>query len=184
MKKFLLLFTFITCFSVLAHSNVHLSSPSDVERGGGNPWPWGKEAEFPIDGIQGLYTAEINETPFMFSIRVIRTGKTIKLLNIRMIDQNECRLMAQGVGFHTKTYVTGALKDVHDTTQEAFQISLRVFDEHILEPGKVDQKYIRNGQVMVVSIGEFGQIMNLNDMSSAPIRKVSNNPTKKCEPMQ
>ncbi len=153
-------------------------------RGGTSPWPWGQEAEFPINSVQGLYTAEINNTPFMFSIRIIRASNTIKLLNIRMIDQNECRLMAQGVGFYSKTYVTGSLKDVHDSSKEAFQISLRVFDEHLLEPGKVDQKYIRNGQVMVVSVGEFGQIMNPSDMSSAPIRKVSNNPTKKCEPLQ
>ena len=169
---------------LLLQTSFAFESARTIERGGGSPWPWGKESEFPIDGIQGLYTAEMDGIPYLYSIRVIRHGKTIKFLNIRMIDQNECRLVAQGVGFHAKTYVTGALKDAYDSSKEAFQISLRVFDEHILEPGKVDQKYIRNGQVMVVSMGPFGQIMNLNDMTSAPIRKVSNNPTKKCEPLQ
>lgn len=151
--------------------------------GGENPWPWGQESQFPIEGVQGTYASEIDGTPYMFSVRVIRTSIALTMLNIRMIDQSTCELVAQGVGFNLPTYVTGSLKAIHDNSKE-FQISLRVFAETLIEPGKVDQKYIRNGMVMVVSIGEFGQIMNVDQMTSAPIRKISNSPTKKCQPLQ
>ncbi|MFN8945122.1 MAG: hypothetical protein ACK5WZ_10925 [Pseudobdellovibrionaceae bacterium] len=183
MKKILLLLGLSFVFSVTTFGASATHSFKNVIRGGGNPWPWGQESEFPLDGVQGLYITEIDGVPYMFSLRVIRKGQTIKLLNIRMIDQSECKLVAQGVGVHSKTYVIGALKDINDNSKE-FQVSLRVFAEGLLEPGKVEQKYIRNGMVMVVSIGQFGQIVGVDEMTTAPMRKISNNPTKKCEPLQ
>lgn len=186
MKKILLLVTsaFILVHSAMASAPLtHSGGP--IDRGGGTPWPWGQESEFPFIGVQGIYVAEINQVPYFFSIKVIRSGSRLKLLNIRMVDQTDCKLIAQGVGFNsmTNSYITGSLKDIENYSN-SFQISLRAFAEKVIEPGKVEPKFIRNGMVMVVSIGEFGQIMQVDQMTSAPMRKVSSNPTKKCQPLQ
>ncbi|MFN7823853.1 MAG: hypothetical protein ACK5P6_00670 [Pseudobdellovibrionaceae bacterium] len=70
-----------------------------------DPWPFGKELEFPWRGIQGTWAAEVDGCVTYFAFKTVRQANNDRVLNVREFDPVTCELKSSGVGFERSRVV-------------------------------------------------------------------------------
>ncbi len=97
------------------------------------PIPWSVTQEFPWTGVPGTWRSFESNLDWLFSLRVVRQkNKMGNLLEIKIINPKNCKVIAKGSGWERNRVVRGQL-----TSDEygVLRISLGSF-----KPGTVDRQ--------------------------------------------
>lgn len=90
------------------------------------PWPFGAEQAFPWKDIQGLWKAEGEDFTAMYSLRVVvEKDAGIRILKIKQLDPNTCKIVAAGVGTEEGMIVRAMMTGKEGVT---FRVTFRAFD--------------------------------------------------------
>lgn len=112
------------------------------------PWPWGFELPFPWAGVQGMWKVADADVQSYFVLKVVRSKDSgQRLLVVRQIDPETCKITATGVGYESGRVVRAQMTSDQGVT---YRIAVRAFaKENSPRPavGKGDES-----QVMVLSI--------------------------------
>jgi hypothetical protein len=113
--------------------------------GGDHPWPWGLEAPFPWDDIQGIWKLDLPRGTFYFGFRRLEAKRLI----VSQFDIDACLVKGTGPGLeHARTVVaqmSGPSYGVYRVTLYAFR------PEDSPEPPKMKGTF-EPGRVMVARI--------------------------------
>jgi hypothetical protein len=112
------------------------------------PWPWGFEMPFPWSDVQGMWKVADADFNSYFVLKVVRSKDSgQRLLVVRQIDPDTCKITATGVGYESARVVRAQMTSDEGVT---YRIAVRAFakeDSPRPAVGKGDES-----QVMVLSI--------------------------------
>lgn len=121
--------------------------------GGSFPWPWSLAIPFPWKDIQGVWRAEKSGRVFYFGFRRVTTNGIENRLAVKQFDNEECDLMATGVGFDNGKSVVAQMNTNYG---QIYRLSLVAFNqEDAPEPPLTN--HLSSDHVMVVQISLLGQ---------------------------
>lgn len=128
MKKAALLLSLLAAvvFSNVASAQYQCSA-QPLGRGGSDPWPFGKELDFPWHGIQGTWMAEVNGCQSYFSIKTVKLNSKTeeRHLSIQEFDPYTCEVISRGVGFERGKVVRARMSGL---TTGTYDVRIHVFN--------------------------------------------------------
>lgn len=127
-KAALLLSLFVAVvFSNVASAQYQCSSQT-FSRGGSDPWPFGKELDFPWHGIQGTWMAEVDGCQRYFSIKTVKlksSNTNERHLSIQEFDPYTCEVISRGPGYENDKIVRARM---NGPSTGSYDIRIHVFN--------------------------------------------------------
>jgi hypothetical protein len=132
-------------------------------------WPWSLAQPFPWEDIQGLWKVETGDYVSYFAFKVVKQKASGgRLLQVKQIDGNTRKVLAEGPGFETGQMVLAQMTSCGGGT---YSVKLTSFKrEDSPQPPLMSNLY--KSSVMVLSIGDLDS-RSTDDMSHFQITKVS-----------
>ncbi len=133
-----------------------------VIRGGSNPWPWGRETNFPWNGIQGVWQTSGSGCSSLFTFKVgSEIEKGARYVSISQYDPKACQETARGVGYENNRVVKAVLTGRTGT----FELTIHAFRVRDLKPMGVLAAFDGSQDAVVV--------VRMRNMSSSARPKVT-----------
>jgi hypothetical protein len=128
MKKAALLLSLFVAFVFSNGARAQYQcSAKTFSRGGSDPWPFGKELDFPWHGVQGTWMAEIKGCESYFSIKTVKLNSKTeeRHLSIQEFDPYTCEVISRGVGFEKGKVVRARMSGLSTGT---YDVRIHVFN--------------------------------------------------------
>ena len=103
---------------------VSSAGAQSINKEGIIPWPWGSEAPFPWEKIEGKWMAYNNSEYTYFAFEEMESSTSSRLLRVYQVDPYTNKRVAEGTGFETDRQVIAIMRGICGDT---YRVSIRAY---------------------------------------------------------